>query len=159
MHKVKYLTWHQFRNLKAAELEKLLGSSEIGVTVEGDCVFSFGSQNVHKVAKEEVEATVGRNGSLQNVHKVGEKSSEATLGENSPVQNVHKADLTKIPGVYRGMPPGGLPPEPEIIRGVVRYERGQRYAPRTQVAVYNRVTKQTEIREAPEMDAEGNEIW
>ena len=65
-------------------------------------------------------------------------------------------DPSLIPGVFRGMPPVGPvkkpPPEPSIIPNVVRYVKGQRYAPGTQVAVYNRETRQTEIKTAPEAE-------
>jgi len=91
-----------------------------------------------------------------------------TNTENRSVHQVeHTTDvLAGIPGVYRGvqnLPRGAgqvvpLPPEPEIIQAV-RYVRGQHYAAGTRVAVYNRETRQTEVRIAPEVDAEGNQAW
>jgi len=113
--------------------------------------------------------------------EASEKPIESAIASNQVVQ---ESDLSKIPGVTRRIPRGwkppvvaeavrsrnwvpGLPeeavtqerpPEPEIIQAV-RYVRGAHYAPGTRVSKWNPRTKQTEILIAPEVDAEGNQVW
>lgn len=142
-----YITWRELHALSLARARELSKAGQIWVTADSSTV---GELRILPLQKD----------NQSNVAS-GEKLVILPAASVSIDNQVSRktADLARIPGVFRGMPPTREPaPEPEIIYNVVPYQRGRRYPAGQKVSIWNPRTKQMEIREAPETDAEGNEI-
>jgi len=165
---MRYISWSKLTRGTAAEALAYLAEGPVTVEVDGRILMVLRASEIVQEAKNRVpaasnETRVASNEAREAVKQIVQETTGEASGETaekavaSGQNGTQRIDPILIPGVYRGIGNLPRPPEPSIIQAV-RYVRGQHYAPGTKVAVYNRATRQTEIRIAPELDADGQAI-
>lgn len=175
----KYITWRQLHALSLREALGLSQAGQIWLTADGNTVgelVMLRPQNDNQAKPD----TNRKPQDLQIASVAIDNQSGLALGERSlqnkpasiPVDNQvnrEKADLSRIPGVFRGMPSVDgpvkeAPPEPSVggveIYSPAKRKRGE-YNVEEDVRILIRGKwHEKKVKEIPsEIDADGGTIW